>query len=120
MSMAIAKMSTAIFACGLISFVALSIVASNDFANSGSFILSKNSGSLSRSFPIFQTEKAPTSTPIKQAGIQTFIIVNEAPGNPRTAAIAAVAALIGLPVSARCDAITEILRGLSGLILVLV
>src|SRR4030095_4787433 len=40
------------------------------FANTGSFILSKNSGSLSSSFPLFQTNKIPTITPIIVDGIQ--------------------------------------------------
>src|SRR6478672_2399540 len=120
MIIAIPKMSTAIFACGLISFAVLAVSVSIDFAKSGSFIFSRNSGSLSRSFPIFQTDIAPASTPIRQAGIHTFIMVNDAPGYASIAAMAAVAALIGLPVSARCDAITEMLSGLSGLILVLV
>src|SRR3954451_4176843 len=102
------------------SFALLTFSASIDFANAGSFIFAKNSGSLSRSFPIFQTDNAPTITPMKDAGIQIFMISKEAPGKASTAAIAAVAALIGLPVKARCDAITEILKGLSGLILVLV
>src|SRR4030095_9048819 len=90
-----------------------------DFANVGSFIFSMNSGSLSRSFPIFQTDNAATITPIKHAGTQTFIMDNDAPGKASTAAIAAVAALIGLPVNAKVEAITEALNGRSGLILVL-
>src|SRR3954447_1509100 len=95
MMMAIPKMSTAIFAWGLMSFALLTFSASIDFANAVSFIFAKNSGSLSRSFPIFQTDKAPTITPMKDAGMQIFMISKEAPGKASTAAIAAVAALIG-------------------------
>ena len=59
-------------------------------------------------------------TPSRQAGIQTLITAMEAPGKTNIAAMAAVAALIGLPVNAKCEAITEMLSGRSGLILVLV
>src|SRR4029078_13565968 len=112
-SIATPNMASASFAPFLISFLVAVPSVSIDLANAGSFIFSRNTGSLYKSFPIFLTEMAPANTPMKQAGIQTFMMDNDAPGKASTAAIAAVAALIGLPVNAKVDAITEMLRGRS-------
>src|SRR5678816_3789925 len=81
--------------------------ASRFFANAGSFILSKNSGSLSRSFPLFQTNKMPTITPMMVDGIQTKrMSASLVPAGARTVNNAADAADTGLAVIPICAAVT--------------
>ncbi|MNZ98872.1 hypothetical protein D3C78_1181770 [compost metagenome] len=108
------------FAPGFNGVAEVELLSSRCFTNSGSFNFSKNSGSLSKSLPIFNTERMPAKTPIREAGIQIFnTSVIWKPLSRTIATIVAVAAETGLEVSPKWEAITEMLSGRSGLILFL-
>ena len=88
-------------------------------SNRPSSIRRRYSGSSISSLPTLIEAKAPTSTPIKVAGIVIFNISNRVMSkpvsNPRSATVAAE---IGLAVIACWDAITAIPKGRSGRIFV--
>src|SRR4030095_4279118 len=99
----------------------LSFESSRFFANAGSFILSKNSGSLSSSFPLFQTNKMPAITPIIVDGIQMRrMSASLISASASTANKVPAAADTGLAVMAIWAAVTLILIALSGRILFLI
>src|SRR6186713_605783 len=114
-STASAKTATELVAPGLRAVVVSLEPTSRFFANTGSFILSKNSGSTFNSFPLFHTNKIPTSTPIMVDGIQMRrMSASLIPAGAKTVNKAADAADTGLAVMPIWAAVTLMLNALSG------